>query len=53
MNEYYTMSPSIMTEIRKMKAEGVLNERIAEKIAKERRLNPKMISYILSRRLYE
>jgi len=53
MNEYYTMSPSIMTEIRKMKAEGVPNERIAEKIAKERRLNPKMISYILSRRLYE
>lgn len=53
INEYYTMPPSIMTEIRKMKAEGVLNERIAEKIAKERRLNPKMISYILSRRLYE
>ncbi len=53
INEYYTMPPSIMTEIRKMKAEGVPNERIAEKIAKERRLNPKMISYILSRRLYE
>jgi hypothetical protein len=53
INEYYTMPPSIMTEIRKMKAEGVPNERIAEKIAKERRLNPKIISYILSRRLYE
>ncbi len=53
INEYYTMPPSIMTEIKNMKAEGVPNERIAEKIAKERRLNPKMISYILSRRLYE
>ena len=53
INEYYTMPPSIMTEIRKMKAEGIPNERIAEKIAKERTLNPKMISYILSRRLYE
>ncbi len=53
INEYYTMPPSIMIEIRKMKEEGVPNERIAEKIAKERRLNPKMISYILSRRLYE
>ena len=53
INEYYTMPPAMMTEIRNMKAEGVPNERIAEKIAKERRLNPKMISYILSRRLYE
>jgi hypothetical protein len=53
INEYYTMPPSIMIEIRKNKAEGVPNERIAEKIAKERRLNPKMISYILHRRLYE
>ena len=52
LNEYYTMPPAMMTEIRNMKAEGVPNERIAEKIAKERRLNPKMISYILSRKLY-
>lgn len=53
INEYYTMPPSILTEIKNMKAEGIPNERIAEKIAKERRLNPKMISYILNRRLYE
>jgi hypothetical protein len=53
INEYYTMPPSIMTEIKNMKAEGIPNERIAEKVAKERRINPKMISYILSRRLYE
>lgn len=53
INEYYTMPPSIMTEIKNMKAEGTPNEKIAEKIAKERRLNPKMISYIINRRLYE
>lgn len=53
INEYYTMPPSILTEIKNMKAEGIPNERISEKIAKERRLNPKMISYILNRRLYE
>jgi hypothetical protein len=53
LNEYYTMPPSILTEIRNMKAEGIPNEKIAEKIAKERRLNPKMITYILNRRLYE
>ncbi|MDQ1250966.1 MAG: hypothetical protein QG646_35 [Euryarchaeota archaeon] len=53
LNEYYTMPPSILTEIRNRKAEGIPNEKIAEKIAKERRLNPKMITYILNRQLYE
>lgn len=53
INEYYTMPPQILIEIRNMKAEGIPNERIAEKIAKERRLNPKMITYILNRRMYE
>ncbi len=53
LNEYYTMPPSILIEIRNMKAEEIPNEKIAEKIAKERRLNPKMITYILNRRLYE
>jgi hypothetical protein len=53
LNEYYTMPPSIMTEIKNMKGEGIPNEKIVEKIAKERRLNPKMIFYILNRRQYE
>lgn len=53
LNEYYTMPPSILIEIRNMKAEEIPNEKIAEKIAKERRLNPKMITYILNRQLYE
>jgi hypothetical protein len=53
INEYYTIPPSVMTEIKKMKAEGIPNESIVEKIERERRFNPKMIYYILSRRLYE
>jgi hypothetical protein len=53
LNEYYTMPPSIMTEIKNMKGEGIPNEKIVEKIAKERRLNPKMNFYILNRRQYE
>ena len=53
INEYYTMPPSIMAEIKNKKDEGIPNERIVGKVAKERRLNPKMISYIINRRLYE
>jgi hypothetical protein len=53
INEYYTMPPSIMAEIKNMKDGDVPNERIVGKVAKERRLNPKMISYIINRRLYE
>jgi len=53
INEYYSIPPSVMTEIRNKKAEGIPNERITEKIARERKLNPKMISYILNRKQYE
>jgi Protein of unknown function (DUF1699) len=53
INEYYSIPPYIIKEIRNMKAEGILNERIAEKVAKEHRLNPKMITYILNKGHYE
>ncbi len=53
INEYYSLPHSVMTEIRTKKAEGIPNERITEKIARERKLNPKMISYILNRKQYE
>jgi len=53
INEYYSLPPSVMIEIRNKKAEGIPNERITEKIARERKLNPKMISYILNRKQYE
>lgn len=53
INEYYSMPPAIMAEIKNLKAQGIPNEGIVEKIARERRLNPKMISYIINRKLYE
>jgi hypothetical protein len=53
INEYYSIPPYIIKEIRNLKAEGIPNERIAEKVAKEHRLNPKMIAYILNKGHYE
>ena len=53
INEYYSIPPYIIKEIRNLKAEGIPNERIAEKVAKEHRLNPKMITYILNKVNYE
>ena len=53
INEYYSIPPYIIKEIRNLKAEGIPNERIAEKVAKEHRLNPKMITYILNKGHYE
>lgn len=50
INEYYTVSPSVITKIRNMKAEGIPSETVAEKMSKESKLSPKMILYILSRK---
>jgi hypothetical protein len=53
INEYYTVPPSIISKIRNMKAEGNPVEKIAEKVAQESKINPKMVSYILNRRDFE
>lgn len=50
INEYYTVPPYIISKIKSMKAEGIPSEIIAEKIAQESKLNPKMAFYILSRK---
>jgi hypothetical protein len=50
INEYYTIPPSIIAKIRSMKAEGIPGEIIAEKVAKDSKLNSKMVFYILNRR---
>ncbi|AKB79534.1 Ribosomal protein S6 [Methanosarcina horonobensis HB-1 = JCM 15518] len=50
INEYYTVPPSVMSKIRNMKAEGVPNDKITEKIIRESKLNQKMIHYILNRK---
>lgn len=53
LNEYYSIPAMIITKIGNLKAEGVPDEEIAKKVAKEHQINPRMISYILSRGLLE
>ncbi len=53
INEYYTVPPSVMNKIRNMKVEGIQNDKIAEKMSKESKLNQKMILYILNKKPLE
>jgi len=53
ITEYYTVPPSIITKIRNLKAEGIPAEKIVEKVAKENKLNSKMVSYILNRKQFD
>lgn len=53
INEYYTVPASVMNKIRIMKVEGVPNDKIAEKMTKESKLNQKMILYILNKKPLE
>ncbi len=50
INEYYTISPAVISKIRSMKAEGIPVEKIAENLTQESKLSPKMVSYILNRK---
>lgn len=53
INEYYTVPASVMNKIRNMKVEGIPNDKIAEKMTKESKLNQKMILYILNKKPLE
>ncbi|AKB50483.1 Ribosomal protein S6 [Methanosarcina barkeri str. Wiesmoor] len=53
INEYYTVPQSVISKIRSMKAEGIPNEKIAEKVAHESKLSPEMVFYILDRKYLE
>lgn len=53
LNEYYSIPNMIIKKIQNLKAEGISDEEIAKKVAKEHKTNPKIISYILSRELLE
>ncbi|HII92770.1 MAG TPA: DUF1699 family protein [Methanosarcina sp.] len=53
IHEYYTVPDSIISKIRNMKAEGISDEKIAEKIAHESKLSPEMISYVLNKKNLE
>ncbi len=48
INEYYTVPSSVVEKIRDLKGEGVPAEEVAEKVAKESKLNPRMVMYILT-----
>lgn len=52
LNDYYNTPSSVLMKIKDMKDEGVPEEKIACKIAKEYRFNPKMVSYILETKQY-
>ena len=49
INEYYTVPPSVILKLKCMRAEGIPGEKIAEEVAQEIKLDPKMVSYILNR----
>jgi hypothetical protein len=49
INEYYTVPSSVLDKIKEMKLEGKFAEDIEAKISRERKLNPKMIAYILTK----
>jgi hypothetical protein len=49
LNEYYTVPSSVIENIKEMKLEGKVAEDIESKISRERKLNPKMIAYILTK----
>ncbi|MDW5551726.1 DUF1699 family protein [Methanosarcina sp.] len=53
IHEYYTVPDSIISKIRNMKAEGISDEKIAEKIAHESKLSPEMVSYVLNKKNLE
>jgi hypothetical protein len=49
INEYYAIPSSVIEKIREMKIEGKAAEEIEKKIARESKLNPGMIAYILTK----
>ena len=49
LNEYYTVPSSVIENIKEMKLKGKFAEDIEAKISRERKLNPKMIAYILTK----
>ena len=49
LKEYYTVPYSVTEKIREMKMEGKSAEDIEAKISRERKLNPEMVAYILTK----
>ena len=49
MDEYYSIPYSMIEKIRKMKIEGKSTELIGEKVSREIKLNPDMVTYIVTK----
>ncbi|AKB72279.1 Ribosomal protein S6 [Methanosarcina mazei C16] len=49
INEYYSIPSSVIEKIRELKMEGTPAERIEENVARESKLNPEMVAYILTK----
>jgi hypothetical protein len=49
LNEYYNVPTSVIEQIKELKSEGTPAERIEERISRESKLNPEMVSYILKK----
>lgn len=49
INEYYSTSPAIADKIKEFRSEGLSNEKIADKLSREGKLNKEILLYMLSR----
>ena len=49
INEYYTTSPTISDRIKELKSEGMSDEKIANKLSREGKLNKDMLLYMMSK----
>ena len=49
INEYYVIPSSVKEKIREMKSEGKSTEDIATRISRESKLNPEMVTYIMTK----
>ncbi|MDD3317183.1 MAG: DUF1699 family protein [Methanosarcina sp.] len=49
INEYYVIPSSVNEKIREMKSEGKSTEDIATRISRESKLNPEMVTYIMTK----
>ena len=51
INEYFTISSSVIEKIKEMKNEGKDIEEIEKKVSRESKLNPAMVGYILTKEI--
>src|SRR5512145_1550322 len=51
INEYFTISSSVIEKIKEMKTEGRPSEEIEKKVSRESKLNPAMVGYILNKEI--